>query len=133
MTEPLAILVPGRPQPWQRPRLAFRGGRFVTGVRMRAYEDLIRFHAMEALGPGRRPPIEGPVSLEVEARFPLPKRGKTVTTPMVGRPDLDNLTKLMDALNGIVWVDDAQVVEIRARKVYHAEPGLLFRVTELSG
>lgn len=107
----------------------------MTGVRMRAYEDLIRFHAMAAVGLRHvlaHRLIEGPVLLEVEARFPLPARGKTVETPFVGRPDLDNLVKLADALNGVVWKDDAQVVEIRARKLYHAEPALLLRVTEVA-
>ena len=34
------------------------------------------------------------------------------------RRDLDNMTKLvLDALNGVAWVDDVQVVEIRATKV----------------
>lgn len=34
------------------------------------------------------------------------------------RRDLDNMTKLvLDALNGVAWVDDVQVSEIRAAKV----------------
>lgn len=35
------------------------------------------------------------------------------------RKDIDNLLKLvMDALNGVAWVDDHQVVEVLARKVF---------------
>jgi len=35
------------------------------------------------------------------------------------KPDLDNLTKaIFDALNGVVWVDDALVVSLTANKWY---------------
>jgi Holliday junction resolvase RusA-like endonuclease len=35
------------------------------------------------------------------------------------KPDLDNLLKLLkDACNGIVWMDDSQVVIMIAKKVY---------------
>lgn len=40
------------------------------------------------------------------------------------RPDMDNIIKILDALNGIAWIDDAQVVSILARKLYAETPGL---------
>ena len=40
----------------------------------------------------------------------------------IGRGDLDNLSKTyMDAMNGIFYVDDAQIVSLHARKVYGYE------------
>jgi len=41
----------------------------------------------------------------------------------IKRPDLDNFMKqVMDALNGIVYHDDSQIVEVEASKIYAAEP-----------
>ena len=38
------------------------------------------------------------------------------------RGDIDNYVKsVFDAFNGVVWEDDAQVVELRARKEYGPE------------
>jgi hypothetical protein len=40
-------------------------------------------------------------------------------------PDSDNLAKLaLDAMEGIVYADDVQVVELWVRKVYGSEPGV---------
>ena len=55
-----------------------------------------------------------PVILTVDAYRPLPEsRPKSVhSEPDTYRPDADNEAKLvMDALNGLVWADDAQVVD----------------------
>lgn len=32
------------------------------------------------------------------------------------KPDADNISKLMDGLNGVAWVDDAQVTDLRVKK-----------------
>lgn len=40
-------------------------------------------------------------------------------------PDLDNLLKsTFDALNNIVWVDDAQIIKTNAEKIYGVNPGI---------
>lgn len=60
-----------------------------------------------------------PVILNVDACRPLPEsRPRRVRSePDTYRPDADNEAKLaMDALNGLVRADDAQVVDLRARK-----------------
>lgn len=127
MADTVTILVPGRPRPWQRPRV-WRG-RYLTPRGMRDYENLIAFHAAQAMR-GRQP-LEGPINLDLVARFRI-TRGKVSGDRYVGRPDLDNLIKNADALNRIVWRDDAQVVTIRAQKLYSSDAeGLLLRVTPL--
>lgn len=58
-------------------------------------------------------PIAGPVTVEAVFRFPRPNRTK------LGAPrlDLDKLARaLLDGMTGIVYVDDKQVAELRARK-----------------
>ncbi|AKU43402.1 holliday junction resolvase [Bacillus phage Silence] len=78
--------------------------------------------------------------------MPMPKNGKTSrkdaatgkryqvdvseNMPHVSKPDADNLLKgLFDALNGVIWEDDAQVFEIgMVRKVYSESPGIEFSI-----
>ena len=41
------------------------------------------------------------------------------------KPDIDNLIKaVMDALNGVAYDDDNQVIELSAKKVYAPEPSV---------
>lgn len=47
------------------------------------------------------------------------------------RPDWDNYGKITDALNGIVWNDDSQVIDGRVIKRYSATPGLRIEVREM--
>jgi Holliday junction resolvase RusA-like endonuclease len=45
-------------------------------------------------------------------------------------PDLDKLVRaILDSLTGVVWRDDAQVVDIVARKVYAETPGVDIAIT----
>lgn len=62
----------------------------------------------------------GPVGLTIDAIAPLPKsRPKSVTEEWwTMKPDVDNVVKLvMDALSGLAWRDDAQVVVVKAAKL----------------
>lgn len=64
-------------------------------------------------------PFRVPVAVRIDVYEPLPKsRPKRVTSePDTYRPDADNEAKLvMDALNGLVWTDDAQVVDLHVVK-----------------
>lgn len=46
------------------------------------------------------------------------------------KPDIDNYIKqVLDALNGLVWEDDAQVVTIRAGKFYNEKPRLEIEIS----
>ena len=49
-----------------------------------------------------------------------------------GKPDLDNVAKgVLDALNGVAYVDDTQVVRLLVQKQYSLEPRLVVTVKEL--
>ena len=114
--------VPGQPVPQPRPRVTTRGG---FG---RAYVPAT--HPIHAWREAVRQAYDGPqfgnaVSVHLEFCFRRPpshlKRNDELTA--AGRkqpypkPDVDNLAKaVLDALNGVAWVDDSQVVELRTAK-----------------
>lgn len=77
------------------------------------------------------PAIDGPVRLSLVFRLPRPASAPKKRILPERRPDLDKLVRaVLDALRGIVYVDDARVVELVARKVYSPEPGVQIRVSE---
>lgn len=136
----IAFEVPGEPQP-QGSTKAFRhrhtGRVMVTSdnARLRPWRDAVCWHARQALA--GRGALVGPVEVVVEFRFARPgghfgKRGLRPTAPRehIVRPDLDKLVRaVLDALSEAgVWRDDAQVVETKARKRYHAQPGAAIEV-----
>lgn len=48
------------------------------------------------------------------------------------KPDLDNYIKsTLDALNGILWTDDARIVDLHAHKYYSDDPRIEITVKEL--
>jgi len=67
-------------------------------------------------------PLDGAVGIEITFRV---KRPKTVKRdfPTVA-PDLDKYIRgVLDALTGIGYNDDSQVIDIKAEKVYSDTPG----------
>lgn len=48
------------------------------------------------------------------------------------RPDVDNYCKaVLDSLNGVVWIDDAQICSLHVYKVYDEKPRVTVTVEEL--
>lgn len=72
-------------------------------------------------------PLEG--ILSVRAWFFLQKPKKTkYQFPL---KDIDNLAKsLFDALNGIAWVDDAQICACDLTKMYSPKPSITLSIHE---
>ena len=123
----IAFDVPGDPVPQPRPRVSTRGGFARAYVPQKhpvhAYRRAIAFEAAKAgATPGR-----GLVNVVIEAVFVRPKYHKTkkgvkVTAPEIPRQDVDNVAKaVLDALNGIAWVDDTQVRRLVIEKSYGPE------------
>lgn len=106
-------------------------GRVVTktdSVGLRGWTETVGW-AAKAAGV-RRLDRDVPVRVHVRFRFPQPKRS-TRWCPTV-RPDIDKLTRaLLDALTGIAYEDDAQVVELFALKVYDFDARTIVTVSEM--
>ncbi len=61
-------------------------------------------------------PLAGPLRLSVRFIFVPPKKQ---TRPYPCKSDIDNLQKsFCDALNGVLWVDDVQIIDSKAVKLY---------------
>lgn len=124
MTRRVTLTIPGEPIGWGRPtpvaRLNAAGEPFVmmvTQEQTRAAKAAVRA-AFKRKYPGHKP-WTGPVMLRFTAVFETPKsfnkalreaadRGVLYATK---KPDKDNIEKLIkDALNGVVYVDDQQVM-----------------------
>lgn len=107
----------------QRHRLDRRHARMYTPTETLRAEKAVATACAEAMEAAGVPsPAYGPhepVILNVDAYRPLPEsRPKRVRSePDTYKPDGDNEGKLvMDALNGLVWADDAQVVDLHVVK-----------------
>ena len=117
--------VPIEPVPYAR--TGGHGSVRFTPPKQRHYMAQIRFFAAQAMG--GRPPFEGPLRMTVVFTSTVPaswsKKKKAAARWKTSKPDLSNLIKAVeDALNGCVFVDDAQIVEISARKIYGDRPFL---------
>lgn len=139
MPWPLIITIAGPVRGKGAGRAAVAGGhaRVYQDAKTRSYEAQIRFAAQQAMA--GEPPTAEPVAVWIEARLPIPvawsKRKRTaaldgIIRPTV-KPDTNNVSKALDSLNGVVWVDDKQIVEEFVLKYYAEAPGLLVRVTPL--
>ena len=114
----------GQPVPQPRPRVSTRGGFGRAYVPSRHPVHAWR----EAIRRGYRGPrFRNGVSVRLQFVFQRPpshfKRAGELTAAGARqqhpKPDVDNLAKsVLDALNGVAWVDDSQVEELLVTKVW---------------
>lgn len=137
---PVVFVVPGNPQGKGRPRVGRIGNnaRMFTPAKTVAYENLVAMAAAQAMR--GRALIQGPVLLEMGMMHAVPAswsrkrregalQGEIVPTV---KCDADNCLKAVcDALNGVVWRDDVQVVNVMLNKRYGEMPGVHVRVVPL--
>ena len=122
MTFQLIFSVEGDPVGKQRPR--FSRGRTYTPKKTVDYEKLIADKAKQAMGSSE--PLETPVAVYLYVNHAIPqsysKKRKEACLNRFERPkkpDLDNSAKAyLDAMNGIVYKDDVQVVSLHVTKRY---------------
>lgn len=127
------FFVPGKPQGKGRPRAVARGKfvRMYTPEKTASYESTVALAASQAMK--GRAPIEGPVAVIMAIALPVPaswskkKQAQALGGMLlpITKPDMDNVIKAVyDAINGVVWGDDTQVVDERTTKRYAATPGV---------
>ncbi len=120
-----SIEVTGTPIAKPRPRgfKTKKGNiRFYTPTKAKHFEHLIRERAEKVFDN----PLDYPIKLCVTFFLPRPKRLIWKTKPMPDvpcprRPDCSNLLKsIEDGLNGVAYLDDAQITDVHVYKRYHA-------------
>lgn len=123
--------VPGQPVAKGRSRSVRRGNKIghYTPQATVSYENLVRMAAWEKMQ-GKQI-ISGPAKVDISLFFKIPQswaKNKRLAAlsgeimPTI-KPDCSNVLKAIeDALNGVVWDDDKQVIEVIVRKFYSENP-----------
>lgn len=132
----IEFVVPGDPVAKGRPRFT-RAGHAYTPDKTTSHERRIQAVAREHFPS----PLPGALRLEVISFHAIPQslRKAEKAAALLGsrrpatRPDADNICKLVaDALNGLAYADDNQIVELEARKFYGLEPRTVVRLVRVA-
>lgn len=132
----IKIVIDGDCVPKARPRLCKFG--VYTPKTTVDYERKVKSCAIEAMG--NKLTSDSPIKLDGEIYVGIPKSSTKRTRELmlnggikpIKKPDIDNCIKtLMDALNGVVYFDDKQVVSVRFIKEYDINPRVELKVIEL--
>lgn len=119
----IELTLPGTPVAKGRPRFTSTG-RTYTPAKTRLAEQQLLAHWISIAG--KREPHAGAVEVELTAVFepakswPKGKRAAALAGELehTGRPDVDNLLKIIDGLNGVAWHDDSQIKRATVSKCY---------------
>jgi Holliday junction resolvase RusA-like endonuclease len=137
MNAPVEIrfTVPGNPVPKGRARsrivTAKDGRQFVTHYtppKTESEEAVIRYYASQEMA--GRELMSGPLAIHicVYRAIPASWSHKKIRLADAGelfpviKPDYDNYAKMQDALNKVIWNDDAQIVDAHIYKRYSSRP-----------
>lgn len=127
------------PTPQLRPRVSSRGGyvRVYDPPKVKQFKRILRSLADDQYA---RPPLIGPLSVSLTFYRPVQKsisqtereqRLSNRSKPVV-KPDTDNYIKsTLDALNGVLWHDDSQIVKITGEKRYSDHPRITVGVKQV--
>lgn len=123
--EVINLRIPGKPTPKGRPRFTKQGRTYTDAKTKLAEQAILTAWLLTA---GKRAPHAGPVFVELVATFEPPASWPKWQREMAlagewahtSKPDIDNLLKVIDGLNGRAWIDDSQIVHATTRKQYGA-------------
>lgn len=118
--------VTGNPRGKDRPRFStFHGIARTYSTRATVeYEKDVKSAYLHSFS--NKEPLTGAISAEIDAYFLIPKSTPKKNIPVMlqenkvtKKPDCDNIAKIiLDALNGIAYDDDKQIVELTVCKYY---------------
>lgn len=83
-----------------------------------------------------RQPLDGPIELIARFSYQRPKswtkKKANLTRWKTSKPDVDNLTKIIeDSLNAVAFHDDAQIASMSAQKMYGERSEIVVTVRQL--
>ena len=122
----MKFVLPLKPRGAARPRKS-KAGHIYEVPEDKAYKQFIRDFIQVTL-PGSYRVSTDPMYVHINMYIKLPKSSQTIANKVkvtegilhpVVKPDVDNLAKLiLDAMNGIIYEDDKQVIELSIKKHY---------------
>ena len=135
----ITFTVPGEPIGKARPRFVRATGRTYTPEKTVNYESLVRLCYKQQVS--TEPfPAGIPLYMTVEVYQQIPKSvSKRKREAMIGRkilptkkPDCSNILKsIEDALNGVAYADDSQIVQVRVVKYFGEFPSARVVIREV--
>ena len=131
MTEVLHVHVFGLPVAQGRPR-AFKMKGHIRMYDPDTSKDWKRTVLAQALEHKPPAPVEGPLAMTLSFELLRPKSAPKRVQYPTHKPDLSNLLKAIeDALTGVVYRDDSQIVSLTVTKRFGLAPGVEVRVEAL--
>ena len=133
----ITLTIPGEPVAKGRPRMMKSGIAF-TPNKTRNYETLVK--ELYIIENRDKPMLEGQLSASIYAHFTIPKSASKKNREKMleweirptKRPDLDNIAKaVLDALNGLAYQDDSQIVALEVCKYYSDKPRVIVEIREV--
>ncbi|GIV03997.1 MAG: hypothetical protein KatS3mg015_2827 [Fimbriimonadales bacterium] len=123
------IRVPGIPAPQGSKRHVGHGVLIESSRSVGPWRERVALHLVES-HPSK--PRRDYIAVHLTFCFPRPKSHfkkdgtlRASAPKFPGRPDIDKLVRaILDAMTGIVFVDDSQVIRLTATKVYDTTPGV---------
>lgn len=132
-TKMIEFTVAGEPVAQGRPRFSTRGS-FVKAydpAKSKDYKAYVKLVAAAAMNERSLKPFDGAISVDIKAFVSVPKsKSKKFREAALiceirptKKPDCDNIAKiLLDAMTGIVYEDDKQIVKLSVEKYYDEVP-----------
>ncbi len=134
----IKLTIPGEPCAKQRPRMT-KAGHTYTPEKTVNYETLVReLYILQNF----RQQLEGALKMTVRAYFEIPQsKSKKIKEAMLKgeirpttKPDVSNVIKIIeDALNGLAYRDDSQIVRVVGEKYYSDSPRVEVELKESEG
>lgn len=139
IVETRKFVVLGEVRGKMRPKASSFGGhaKVYTPSKQIEYENWVRLCYQKAYPDAK--PMEGSICAHISVLMRVPKSAskKKRDAMLAGeikptkKPDLDNCIKQLDALNGVAFADDSQIVEIHANKSFAEEDSMSITLMEL--
>ena len=141
----MEIVIYGEPVPQGRPKFA-RIGNHVHAYdpeKSKTYKQLVRFWVTQHLKKiDDWKPFENALCVDLTFYLGIPtswskqkriQAAQGVIRPIVRNGDIDNMVKaILDANNGLLWVDDCIITDLSARKRYTGELArVVIKITEV--
>lgn len=142
--KPLIIDIPGKPIPSARPRFVKICGYGRAYDSQIAKKQVVKSLLRQISLKHTEMPYKGPLRVELWfdmhiQNIALPGTSNAILWPyeipkyLPGKkPDIDNLSKFaLDCCNGIIWVDDSQIVDLFSKKRYSIIPKTVMSIQEI--